>query len=156
MQSHESHVKNCFCVPLSVMYLGIPTETLIPRAVLACPVYSSIEIHLLLPWPDCVAVSVGTRTGKKATTREKWMKTPGNSTLTNKIAICSHFHLDWLQLFQIFFSLPLITRELSTVSVLKLILSRPLGIVPELRKRPRQWKIHPLLFSAFISSIKKA
>lgn len=53
-----------------------------------------------------------------------------------------------------FFLLPLISWELDCICS-KLILSRPFGIIPELRKGPSpgQWNIHPV--SAFLFPIKK-
>lgn len=56
-------------------------------------------------------------TGKKVSTRQEWMKALGSSTgtSTNKITICSHFHIDWLQPFHRFFDH--ISWEWSTTSV---------------------------------------
>lgn len=66
----------------------------------------------------------------------RWVSDRNDWTSTNKIAICSDFHVDRLQLFhRLFFA---IFDQLGTLSCLcsKLILSRPFGIVPELSKGP--------------------
>lgn len=85
-----------------------------------------------------VLQSVGTRTSKKVSTRQKWMKTPGSSISTNKITICSHFHIDRLQLFHKFFFTTF--DQLGTVNCLcsKLILSRPLALSVNWGKDPAQ------------------
>lgn len=64
------------------------------------------------------------------------MKIPSSSTSANKIAICSYFHVDGVQLFHRFFFAAF--DQLGTVDCIcsKLILSRPFGIIPELRKGP--------------------